>query len=175
MKFIRITKSSDKILDNLFNLYEEAFPKRERRKVSYFKYLIDNEERMYFYAIESNDSLAGFFVYWKFEDFYFLEYFTIYPTLRNQKIGQKILDYLNNNLKGIRIMEVEPADEGMALRRIKYYERNGYKIVKKDYKQPSYREDDEGLPLWLMSNIEDIEEIEKFIKIIFKEVYKRNI
>ncbi|MDL2331169.1 GNAT family N-acetyltransferase, partial [Odoribacter sp. OttesenSCG-928-A06] len=158
----------------LENLYMEAFPKEERRGIKQLEYFIDHKKQMYFNAIEDNGVLAGFFVYWKFEAFYFLEHLAICPELRNNKIGQQLLDYVKDNLKGTRILEVEPFVDEMTGRRIKYYQRNGYEIVKKDYIQPLYDGSGEGLGLWIMSNVknEDPSVLEQQIGLIIDEVYK---
>lgn len=82
--------------------------------------------------------------------------------MRNKKIGQQILDWVKEQLQGVRLLEVEPAETEMATRRIHYYERNGYRILDRNYLQPPYVKGGKDFPLWVMGNgsgqsAEDIE------------------
>lgn len=158
----------------LIRLYEEAFPKEERREVSQLSELLQQEPAMYFNAIESEGELAGLFVYWNFGDFYYLEHLAVFADMRNRKIGQQLLDWVRIHLQGDRLLEVEPAGKEMAERRIKYYERNGYRIVKKDYLQPPYDGKRKDLPLWIMANssYEDPALLDRHIQVIRKRVYR---
>lgn len=169
----RIIQSSDKELQALTFLYREAFPEEERRDEEQLFRLIDQKEEMVFNAIESEGQLAGLFVYWKWKDFYYLEHLAVYPELRNQKIGQQLLDYVSTHLKGDRFLEVEPPLNEMAGRRISYYQRNGYEVVEKNYEQPSYDGKRKGLPLWIMCNHKEVNP-ENAIQIIKEEAYRKN-
>ena len=133
-------------------LYEEAFPLEERRNVTELAQLIREEERMSFDAIYHDGVLAGLFVHWDFGDFHYLEHLAVYQEMRNHKIGKQVLDLSAKLLSGLRILEVEPAESEMPIRRIHYYERNGYAIYDKKYHQPSYHKDGKGIDLWIMCN-----------------------
>ena len=63
---------------------------------------------MYFNAIECDGELSGMFVYWDMGDFYYTGTFWLY-SLRcgMKKIGQQVLDYVAEHLKGVRLLEVE--------------------------------------------------------------------
>ena len=60
---------------------------------------------MYFNAIECDGELSGMFVYWDIGDFYYLEHLAVFPEMRNKKIGQQVLDYVAEHLKGVRLLE----------------------------------------------------------------------
>lgn len=175
MKLRRITSPGDEGFSQLMNLYMEAFPEEERRAVRQLEYLIQAEKSMYFNAIELDGDLAGFFIYWELGDFYYMEHLAVYAELRNKKIGQQVLDYIETHLKGERLLEVEHPENEMATRRIRYYERNGYTVVEKNYMQPSYDGKHRELPLWIMGNrnYEDQNLLAAHIEKIKNEVYIR--
>ena len=134
----------------LMELYESAFPQEERRDIDQLALLLETEDRMYFNAIYHDGNLSGIFVYWNLGDFWYLEHLAIYPLLRNHKIGQQVLDWTADHLKGLRLLEAEPAVEELPTRRIHYYERNGFTVCDKAYHQPPYRKGGKGIDLWVL-------------------------
>ena len=48
--------------------------------------------------------------------------------------------------------EAEPEDEEMASRRRAFNERNGFKVVEKEYRQLPYRKGGKSFQLWIMSS-----------------------
>ncbi len=170
----RITNTKDKMLAQLLPLYAEAFPPAERRDTEQVKHLIENQSNMYFNAIEEDGELYGLIVYWDFDLFRYLEHFAIFPEKRNRKTGKQVLDYIAQQLKAPFIFEVEPAVNEIATKRINYYRRNGYEILEKEYIQPSYRQDCESIPLWIMGNCGTIQSglLKMYIQTIKREVYR---
>lgn len=175
IKLRRIISSEDADFKKLIALYTEAFPPEERRDISQLERLLLQRPAMFFNAVECDGLLSGLFVYWNFGDFWYLEHLAVYPDMRNKKIGQQILDFACENLSGIRLLEVEPAEEEMAIRRVNYYQRNGYKILSKEYVQPSYDGVNSPVPLWIMGNCEysDKSLLGKHIDTIKEEVYHK--
>lgn len=175
LRLIRITDARNPLFSKLTSLYTEAFPPEERRELSQLTALLASEKEMYFNAVEADGELAGLFVYWDFGSFYYLEHLAVYASMRNKKIGQQVLDWVKEHLKGIRLLEAEPADTDIAARRIKYYERNGYEVVDKSYKQPSYRPGGEEFPLWVMENTGEgaREDLHARLQTIKYKVYER--
>ena len=171
----RITSEKEEVFQKLTELYVEAFPPEERREISQLKELLSSEPAMSFNAVTCDGELAGLFVYWNFGTFYYLEHLAGFAEMRNKKIGQQILDWVNEHLQGIRILEVEPDETEMAKRRIRYYQRNGYQVLDKTYLQPSYRPEGEEFPLWIMGNEtgQTPEVLNQQIQLIKDKVYDR--
>lgn len=174
MNLTRITTSDDQRLTPLIALYKEAFPEDERRTEAQLKQMIDSVSPMYFNAIECNGTLCGLFVYWDMEEFYYLEHLAIFPEMRNRQIGQQVLDYIAHNLQGVRLLEVEPTEDEMTMRRVNYYMRNGYSVVNRDYIQPSYKALEDASNLWIMSN-QDTPRLSEFIETIKEVAYRRQL
>lgn len=176
MELSRIRTADDERMKKLATLYQEAFPKSERREIAQLNELIEHNSEMYFNAIEEDGTLAGLFIYWKFEDFYYLEHLAVYAEMRNRKIGQQVLDFVARHLPGERLLEVEHATDELTTRRVNYYRRNGYEIVDRKYLQPSYDTPEESYPLWIMSNTPDTdkEKLARQIQTIKEEVYYKH-
>lgn len=87
---------------------------------------------MHFNMIESDGELCGLFVYWDMGEFYYLEHLAVAPHMRNRKIGQQVLEHVETSLPGIRLLEVEPAEDELTTRRVAFYRRNGYRIVDRE-------------------------------------------
>ncbi|MGL5787568.1 MAG: GNAT family N-acetyltransferase [Bacteroidales bacterium] len=172
-EFIQLKSAGEKEFAPLMELYTDAFPEEERRAIEDLAELIEKEDRMSFNIVKFNNELAGLCIYWNFGDFYYLEHLAVYPHMRNNKIGQQVLNWLADNLNGLRILEVEPAEDEMAIRRINYYTRNGYDVRKKDYTQPSYDGVRNPIDLWIMTNMES-NELDKHVNTIKEEVYHKN-
>ena len=108
-----------------------------------------------------------------FNDFYYVEHFAIDPTLRNGGYGKKTLDYLCKELDRPIVLEVEMPVEEMAKRRINFYQRQGFVLWEKEYKQPPYKPGDDFLPMYLMvfGNLQCEQDFEMIKNKIHKEVY----
>ncbi len=171
----RITHPDHHSFQPLIALYKEAFPPEERRTIEQLKNLLPTESRMYFNDVICDGELSGLFVYWKFDDFYFLEHLAVFATMRNKKIGQQVLTWVAQTLKGEQLLEVEPDNTEIAARRIMYYQRNGYFILDKAYRQPSYLNNGLEYPLWIMGNCPDSsgKQLQAKIQIIKDRVYYR--
>ena len=168
-----IQSPDNPLLEQVLPIYNEAFPPAERREEQQLKQVVSSIDNLYFNAIIFDGKPAGLFSYWDMGDFYFLEYFAVSAGMRNHKIGQQVLDWIADNLHGLRIMEVEPADTGeLAARRIAYYQRNGYKVLDKSYHQPSFSAGYKGLPMWIMAN-HDTPKLSEYIGRIIAEVYTK--
>ena len=71
------------------------------------------------------------------------------------------------------VLEVEMPVEEMAKRRINFYQRQGFVLWEKEYKQPPYKPGDDFLPMYLMvfGNLQCEQDFEMIKNKIHKEVY----
>lgn len=173
MELIGLTSHEDCRFEKLYGLYETSFPVEERRERKALEKLIDGDSRMSFCAMEHEGDVVGLLCFWHFDNFYYLEHLAVFPALRGHGIGRNLLKTVSEQLKGICVLEAEPADlNDMARRRIGFYERNGFYVVDKDYMQPPYTPDGESFPLWILSNTDvEPEMLETIKKTIVNEVY----
>ena len=164
------TTKNNGIFYQLMELYELSFPETERRSIHQLEYLVSTRKNMFFNAMFFNGELCGLFVYWDMEDFYYLEHLAVFPHMLNKQIGTHLLEWVEKNLQGLRIMEVEPEQDEISSRRIGFYKRNNYKILDTNYTQPSYNTDYDEYPMWIMGNSE-CNRLENFITRIKEEAY----
>lgn len=176
MKLKRITDIDNQLYAQLCGLYTESFPEIERRDIKQLDRLVETSDRMHFNAILEDDGRpAGLMIFWDFGKFVYLEHFAIFPHMRNGGIGKRTLDLLSSATDKPQVLEAEPADDGMAGRRIEFYRRNGFEVIEKEYEQPSYRENGEGMPLWIMSDsVFEKDMIKEIAETIKQEVYYGN-
>lgn len=169
----RIIRAEEVIFQRLIPLYTESFPEKERRDMEQLKMMLSTESAMYFHAVKKDGILVGLLVYWDFETFYYIEHLAVFDEWRNQGIGSEILSWVTRNLNRECILEVEPDTTDIAIRRICYYQRNGFRILDKTYLQPSYHQNGEPFPLWIMGNGSEISlnMLKKQLRILKEKVY----
>ena len=96
--------------------------------------------------------LAAFFAVWELENLAFIEHFAVDARCRNGGLGAGLLQELLQGLGVQTVLEVEPPDHEMAVRRIHFYERNGFVLNPyEDYVQPALSEEAKDLPLRIMT------------------------
>lgn len=150
--FRRIESVTDHYFTELYDLYSVAFPPGERRNWAGLEHELAYEKRFHAHALLQNDQFVGFFNYWTFERFLYLEHFAIDSNLRGQLIGRKVMEKFREQAQLPIVLEVEMPNNSMAIRRIRFYEELGYTVLSHYYAQPPY--DGKGflLPMLLMSN-----------------------
>jgi len=134
--------------DAIKRLYEDAFPKEERRPWNWQLELIAAGE-LRVLRISRDGLFAGFIFYWQLSAFAFIEHFAVHPDARGGGAGTRAMELLEKEL-GTMILEVEPPITEQAIRRIKFYERLGYTTFPDTYHQPSYYPEFPPLALRLM-------------------------
>ena len=170
IEFKKIEGSSDPLFARLYDLYREAFPPSERRTLDELKRILDTEPRFTASALMREGQFTGFFTYWTFDRFVYGEHFAVDPTLRGQNLGtETIRSFLALHTLPV-VLEVEMPDEPDAIRRIHFYERNGFKVVQHPYAQPYYDGSGRMLPMLIMTN--DTHFANKHFPLIKKTLYE---
>ncbi len=169
IQFRRATETED--LEMIYNLYINAFPREERRSKQGF-FMQPGMPGCSLDIIYQDAVYAGFCIWWQLEGFAFLEHLAVNPAMRGKKTGQKIMGKLRETVQGPLLLEIEPPTEGDALRRLHFYTRNGFFLLDKPYRQPSYH-GGESLEMKLMCSTRQLPEdlIDHWIALIKKRVY----
>jgi len=164
--------NGDLLLEQLKGTYEFSFPVEERRDFSLIRELIKNEPKFSAYALTIRRDYIGFMTTWNFENFVYIEHFAIEPTARNGGIGAKVMRQFLSG-KGNVVLEVEVPKDELSARRIRFYERLGFKLNLITYFQPPYRKGEEEVEMRLMSygyiNLDD--SFNDVCHILYKNVY----
>lgn len=173
MKLIRLKNISNNYFQKAWELYEDAFPLEERR-------LLDSQARVmkkpnyHFDIIIDEKQLIGFLLWWDFETHRYIDHFATSTRQRNKGFGKLILEtFMGNNDRPI-LLEVELPNSTINQRRIKFYERIGFKLNQHYYEVPPINEDQLPLQLLLMSypNLLSTKDVEQFIKICHPIIFK---
>ncbi len=161
--------------DIVFNILENSFPKDEYRPYDEQKALLKNENySIYVLDDYENKSIKAFITLWVLEDFVFIEHFAVNQSYRNQGIGSLILQDVKDMLKGQICLEVELPKNELTIRRITFYERNGFFYNDYPYIQPAISKGRQPIPLRIMTsgNYISRERFNKIKTIIYRDVYK---
>ena len=161
MEFIRLDDPYSREFKKAWEIYESSFPPDEKRTLELQRELSRNSQYRFFVILKGN-ALVAIITDWDFGDFLFVEHFAVKEEFRGRGIGAELLkEYLSRASKEI-ILEVERPDTEVAARRIKFYERAGFKLNRFDYIQPPYGKDKNPVPSFLMTYPEKISESEFF-------------
>lgn len=169
MELKKITKEN---FNTLYSFMENDFPLSERRtKQNQFNLLKNKNVSLNF--IEKDEKTAGYFIFWNFEDFIFIEHIATLKEFRGQGIGTSFLkEFISKQNKQI-ILEVEKPDNETAIKRIRFYEHLGFVLNDYNYMQPSYHNDGAKVPMKIMTLQKTLSEQEynKITQKIKQEVY----
>lgn len=145
-----LEKLYKKDFDEIFTILEEAFPPSERRTKADQKKLMDMEEYSIF-GLKERGNLIGFVAEWEGPECRFVEHFVVDAACRGNGVGSRLLnDYHDLSDKPV-VLEVEPPENDVQKKRIKFYRKNGYHLSEYSYVQPTINADIKGVPLVLMS------------------------
>ncbi|MET3113717.1 ribosomal protein S18 acetylase RimI-like enzyme [Pedobacter sp. CG_S7] len=131
------------------DLYESTFPIQERREWTSLLSLL-NHPAMQLDLICEEELPIGFIIWWKINDWLFIEHFAISPHIRGGGYGSTVMCYYMEKANGKIFLEVEPPFTIDAERRIAFYEKLGLSLLDVSYQQPSYVEKDVYYPMLLM-------------------------
>ncbi len=147
----RLRRLGEKDFAEVWSIMEQSFPLDERRTMEGQRALLKNPcYRLYGYRRDG--MLAAFFAVWELENLAFIEHFAVDGRCRNGGLGAGLLQELLQGLGVQTVLEVEPPDYEMAVRRIHFYERNGFVLNPyEDYVQPALSEEAKDLPLRIMT------------------------
>lgn len=140
-----------------YGLVEEimhsAFPICERRNDQHQKDITDCANAFSCNAIVKHSQFVGILNYWHLDWFCFVEHFAIDKQFQSQGLGTEALSIFTNTCKIPIILEVEKPKTQQAIRRIEFYQRNGFVAWSdSNYIQPTYRPNGEWVPMTLMAH-----------------------
>jgi ribosomal protein S18 acetylase RimI-like enzyme len=168
-----LKKLERKDFNRFYTLLENSFPKDEYKSYEGQKKLFEDPKYDVLASYDQEDNLQGCAAVWKIQNGLFLEHLAVDPKYRNQGLGGKILNALEERCDRI-CLEVDPPETSIAKRRIGFYERHGFVLNHYPYMMPSLEEGKEALPLLVMTYPEPVrkEDFPVLKKIIYQNVYK---
>ena len=154
-------------------LMQTAFPQQERRNADLQREYTDNKLHFHTFVILKGNLPIGLLTMWKLESFHYIEHFAIHENYRNKGYGQKVMEFIINEIKGMIVLEAEEPSDDITYRRIRFYQRLGFVMQDVPYQQPPYRSEDQWFPMKLMTLRENNFplEYERIRGNIYKEAY----
>ena len=173
MEIHRITKADDPLYGEALRLYGISFPPHEQREpLSQGEIL--QQEAYHFDVVCDNGEFVGEILYWDIGGAFYIEHFCVLPAMRNRHYGQKILNaYQQTPL----ILEIDPPEDEIAVRRKGFYERCGFAANPYFHVHPAYHRGNAGHELVVMSSPkvltpEEYERFNRFLRdTVMKDVY----
>lgn len=161
---------------SFLKIYNLSFPENERRIYADEKHLADfirmKGGRFHAFSAKDGALYLGFLSYWTFEGYTYIEHFALSPEFRGKNIGTKMLSHLFKTVSPDVLLEVEVPATPEAERRIRFYEKNGFRIRREfNYMQPPYSETQQPVEMLLMTHGEVSLHNLDSIKDMLREVY----
>ncbi|MBU2997110.1 GNAT family N-acetyltransferase [Cellulophaga baltica] len=174
MTSIRLNTTTDTYFQEAWEIYNSAFPAEERRSVDKQIAVMKNSN-YHFEAFVIDKQVIGFILWWNFDSFRYVDHFATASSQRNKGFGKIILEkFITNNNKPV-LLEVELPESTINQRRIKFYERIGFKLNPHYYEVPSMVSGESPLQLLLMTypNAISEEETKLFVTKNHPELFKK--
>ncbi len=149
MNFYKLNSIDDKNFKISWKIYEEAFPKEEKRFLSEQLELL-SEPSYSAIACIVNDKIVGLLFYWELDEFYFIEHLAINKQLRGQDYGSKILTKFLKDKQNV-VLEIEKITDTITQKRFDFYKKFDFYINEYTHYQIPFRKDDLPLELLILS------------------------
>lgn len=151
LQFIPFHSLQDAGWNEAWTLYEASFPENERWKADAYARALADDPLFTADAIHVGGQFAGLIFHWDIGSFCYIEHLAIDPSLRNQKIGSRVVEAMIRRKKRL-LLEIEMPEDELTRRRMNFYMRMGLQANPRyDYIHPSYHAPFENYPLLLMS------------------------
>ncbi|MFC5530245.1 GNAT family N-acetyltransferase [Cohnella yongneupensis] len=162
------------LFDQAYAIMKASFPESERRTYDGQKALLSDPHYRLEAETDSNDRLISFIAAWEFPSLRFVEHLAVDPDIRGGGIGGKMMRAYMGECSTPVVLEVEPPDTQIAIRRVSFYKRLGFHLNPFDYRQPPLQQGHSDLPLKLMSYPSPLKEFEfvRYREILYNLVYK---
>lgn len=163
-----------KKFDEIFNLMKISFPENEYRTYENQKILLEKKEYKLITKENEKGEAVAFIALWSAPEFDFIEHFAVSPECRGGGVGSKMMKNLMQNTNKPIILEIEVPCDDMSIKRLRFYERLGFKLNEQEYYQLPLRENARPLKLNLMSYPEKLndEQFESVKQHLHEKIYE---
>ena len=129
LKFRPFRSPADPGWDEAWAIYQNSFPQKEIRSLEdHLQALSDPHYTAD--GIWSDGRLIGILYYWTAPEYVYIEHLAISPDLRGANMGSRVLEAFCRKAGRI-VLEIDPPETEIAVRRLRFYERLGF--VRNDY------------------------------------------
>ncbi len=146
MQVTRILSPQHPLAGEWWQLYEVAFPARERRGGAQHAAALQ-DAAFHCLHLADEEGFAGILSYWQWTGLCYVEHLAIAESRRGQGLGHQALELLPLPC----ILEIEPVVDAATARRLAFYESAGLVRLTQLHVQLAYQAGQPEVPLWLLS------------------------
>ena len=164
METVRIATTDHPLFAPLWAIYRESFPRNERRSFDRQQAAF-RSDRYRLNAYLENGKIVGLAGYWDFPDYVYVEHLAVDSGLRGGGYGGRMLEDLLRSVAKTVVLEIEPVEDEATARRLRFYERAGFRVNSHAHRQYKYHDDDpDDFALTVLSYPDEIsaEQYERF-------------
>ena len=174
MKKHRITHHHDAIYPNLRTLYDHSFPVYEKRTDAHQLVALE-DNRYHLLCFLDDNQLIGFFGYWEFTDYLYIEHYAINTDIRGKGYGTQLLKQLLSETNKTVILEIDPIIDEISQKRLRFYQHLGFVENSDSHKHPAYQSQYEPHSLIVLSSHHTItpEQYQQFVQDLSTIVMKK--
>lgn len=137
LKFRPFRSPADPGWDEAWAIYQNSFPQKEIRSLEdHLQALSDPHYTAD--GIWSDGRLIGILYYWTAPEYVYIEHLAISPDLRGANMGSRVLEAFCRKAGRI-VLEIDPPETEIAVRRLRFYERLGFVRNDYHYVHPSFQ------------------------------------
>lgn len=149
----RVADVDDPLFTESLDIYRTSFPVYEQRRIQDFPLAFADPGFYYEVFLNETGRVVSILVTWRRQEFVYLEYFAVDASLRGQGAGQRILEELRDAFPHKLILEIDPPEDGISIRRLGFYQRHGFVPNPQfDYMHPPYTDEGDPFPLLLLTH-----------------------
>lgn len=149
-KILKGAQIDEEHFNEFYGYLEKCFLREEYRSFEAQKALIKKKIYEILFCILEGKTV-GVIAFWHLDDFIFIEHLAVDESMRGQKIGTKMLEFIKKHFNTRVILEVELPYNEINRKRIAFYEHSGFIYNDFEYYQKPLNKGDEPLPLRIMS------------------------
>ncbi|MBQ5590241.1 MAG: GNAT family N-acetyltransferase [Clostridia bacterium] len=158
--------------NKFYALLQDGLLREEYRSMTRQKELFQNDAYKVLFCCK-DEQIVGVMALWELDNFVFIEHFVVKSEFRGQKIGSKMLGFINSHFDKNVILEVELPYNEINKRRICFYERNGFFYNDFEYYQIPLNPLDNPLELRIMSSFKSLnkDEFSQVKSTLYDKIY----
>lgn len=138
MKKHRITSPEDALYASFKTLYESAFPVYEKRTESHQRDGL-KDDRFHLDCYLDDNQLIGFFGYWQFAQYCYIEHYAINGHIRGKGYGTQLLQQFLDKTDNPVILEIDPLTDEISRKRLRFYQQLGFVENPYHHAHPAYK------------------------------------
>lgn len=175
MEINRIKSIDDPHFEEAWRIYNDNFPHEERRTLAH-KEVALGDEKCHFELFTEGGKSIGIACYWLFDAYLYVEHLAIDKAAQGDGYGTKLLNFFKEKSPGLVILEIEPIVDDITERRLRFYERFGFRRNEHTHLLPQYHDDaPDDLEMILMTYPKTIDDaqFDQFVKELHEVVMNR--